>query len=173
MLTQEATQILQTRAERTASQPHKSAGAEVITALVAVIQHEQYALPITEITAVYQNVVIVPVPCAPAFVAGITNVRGHVLSVVDLGTLLGLPTREDAAGAALVVVDAGDASIGFRVEAVGEIVELALSSMNPITATMNLNQAQYLRGIFADGIALLDVRAILDDPRLADDESPD
>ena len=43
---------------------------EAITALIAVIQHERYALPITEITAVYQDVVIVPVPCAPEFVAG-------------------------------------------------------------------------------------------------------
>ena len=151
---------------------HEEVGAEVITALVAVIQHERYALPIAEITAVYQDVEIVPVPCAPEFAAGIANVRGHLLSVVDLGMLLGLPSRE-AESAALVVAEAGDTSLGFRVEAIDEIVELALSRLNPITPTMNLGQGQYLRGIFPDGIALLDVHAILNDPRLADDEVPE
>ncbi len=144
---------------------------EAITVLVAVIQHERYALPITEITAVYQNVVIVPVPCAPEFVAGVANVRGHILSVLDLGVLLGLPKGDDTAGVALIVVAADEASIGFRVEAIDEIAELTLSRLNPITPTMNLGQAQVLRGIFPDGTALLDVNAILADPRLAGDES--
>ncbi len=171
MLTQDELQILQTGSERTAAQRYEDDNVGVVTALVASIQHEHYALPITEITAVYQDVVIVPVPCAPEFAAGIANVRGHLLSVVDLGMLLGLPSRETA-GAALVVAEAGDVSIGFRVEAIDEIVELEMSRMNPITPTMNLGQGQYLRGIFPDGIALLDVSAILDDPRLADDESP-
>ena len=169
-LTQKEKQRLQMQVERTVSQPNKD-DATVVTALVASIQHEHYALPITDITSVYQNAVIVPVPCAPEFVAGVTNVRGHVLSVVDLGTLLGLPRSEDTDGAALVIAETDDSSIGFRVEAIDEIVELALSSMNPITPAMNFGQAHYLRGIFPDGIALLDVSAILDDPRLADDET--
>ncbi len=145
-LTQATTQNRPVLAEHTASHPTAEAGVEVITALVAIIQHEHYALPIAEITAVYQDVVIVPVPCAPDFVAGIANLRGHVLSVVDLGVLLGLPSRNDTAGAALVVAEADDASIGFRVEAVGEIVELALSSMNPITTTMNFESGALSAG---------------------------
>lgn len=156
-----------------AADPNSQADAEVVTVLIAAIQHERYALPIAEITAVYQNAVIVPVPCTPEFIAGITNVRGHVLSVVDLGLLLGLPGGDDSADAALIVAEADDDSIGFRVEAIDEIVELALSSLNPITPTMNLGQAQYLRGIFPDGTALLDVNAILDDPRLAGDGAPE
>ena len=163
--------LLQQRAERVAAPLQEEAGAEHMTALVIILHSERYALMLDAITIVYHNVAIVPVPCVPDFVAGIANVRGHLISVLDLAAVLGLECGKELAEAALVVAEAGDTRIGFRVETIGEVVELSMSQLNPVPNDINLAQPAYLQGLFPDGTALLNMRAILEVPRLVVDDS--
>jgi purine-binding chemotaxis protein CheW len=173
IFTREEWEILQLRAERVAAPLQEDDRAGYLTALIAVLRQEKYALPLDTITAVYERVVIVPVPCVPNFVAGIANVRGHILTVLDLAALLGLESSNNSAESAMLVTEADDGSIGFRVEAIGEVVELPMSQVNPVPTNMNIAQAEYLQGIFPDGTALLNLKAILNDSRLIIDEPPD
>lgn len=170
LFTQEELEILQMRAARVAAPLQEEDRTGHITALIVVIHHETYALPIESIKAVYQSINIVPVPCVPNIVAGIANVRGHLISVLDLAAVLGLESG-NASECGLVIADAGDSSIGFRVPTIGEVVDLPMSQMNPIPANMNVGQAEYLQGIFPDGTALLNLQAVLEDPRLVVDDS--
>ncbi|WP_119070695.1 chemotaxis protein CheW [Aggregatilinea lenta] len=171
LFSEEELALLRLRAERVAAPLQEEDRAGTLTALVVVLQGEKYALRIDAITVVYQHVAIVPIPCVPEFVAGIANVRGHLISVLDLAALLGLRRGEDAAEAALVVAETEDARIGFRVETIGEVVELAVSQLNPVPIDMNLAQSTYLQGLFPDGTALLNMQVILGDPRLIVDDS--
>jgi purine-binding chemotaxis protein CheW len=166
-------ELLRARAERVAAPLQDGHQLGRITALVAMLQREKYALPIDAITAVYQDVTVVPVPCVPEFVAGIANVRGRLISVLDLAAILGLESSGHNAQAALVLAEAGDTSVGFRIETVGEVVELQMNEINPVPANMNYEQAGYLVGLFPDGTAVLNMQAILDDPHLVVDESTD
>ena len=170
LFSQEEMALLQARAERVATplQPKDKEGD--INVLLVIMQGETYGLLLEAITAVYQDVTIIPIPCAPNFVAGIANVRGHLVSILDLAMLLGLEGSSNTSGAGLIVAEFEDAHIGFRVEVIGEVVELSTAGMNPVPANMNLAHPQYLRGIFPDGTALLDMKSVLNDPRLAVDE---
>ncbi len=166
----EELRLLQLRAERVATPIAEEDKAGSIAVLTTTIGKEHYALPIDTITAVYDDVLIIPVPGVPGFVAGIANVRGHIVSVLNLGSVLGLKS-EGKATSAMFVSETEAGSIGLCVESIGEVVELPTSQMNATPTNMNLDHPEYFQGIFLDGTALLNVNAILADPRLMVDDS--
>lgn len=162
--------ILHMRAERIAIPVQDEDRDGRVTALIIALEGEKYALPIDAITVVFRDIVVIPVPCVPQFVAGIANVRGHLVSVIDLAALMGLPTHSDDS-CALVVAESGDIRVGFRIESIGDVVELTMNQMGPVPSNINFASMECLVGIFPDGITLLDVKAILNDPRMVVDEA--
>jgi len=157
--------VLQARAERAARQLQAGRENGDLTTLVVTVRAETYALPIEAVVAVYENILVVPIPCTPPYVAGIANIRGHILPVLDLGTLLGAPPQPHNT-ASLVVVSDGDLSVALRVEGIGAVQALSTTRLNPFPANLDLVHTAYLRGTLSDGSVLLDIKAILNDPAL-------
>ena len=118
------------------------------------------------LTAVYLNHKIIPMPCVPSFVAGIANIRGEIMPVFDLAVLLKVPG--DDTKRALIVATSKDNSVAFCVEAVGETRTVQMSALR--TVPPMLNEA-YIGGISDDGMAMLNVEAIINDPALIVDQT--
>lgn len=163
-------EILRARAERVAHISQEDRGKTTLNALLVSIRQETYALPITAISNVYQGIPVIPVPCVPSHIAGVANVRGHILPVLDLAVLLGVPGEPAEEAANLIVANKGQMQVAFAVERIGEVVALPMDKLNPVPATIGLERAAYLEGVFTDGVALLDVEAVLSDPALMVDE---
>jgi purine-binding chemotaxis protein CheW len=157
--------LLQLRADRIAAPVSQDDQVGRIHVLTTTLGQEKYAFPIEAIAAVYDDVLIIPVPSVPSFVAGVANVRGHIVSVLNFGSLVGLGSTTSES-AAMLVVDSDDGNVGLRVESIGEVVELAANQMNPIPANMNLEHPEYFQGIFLDGTTLVNVKTMLSDARL-------
>lgn len=84
---------------------------------------EQYAFPIEGVLEVAAVGDVVPVPGATAAVLGVRNLRGQVIPVVDLATLLGLaPTGRLGR---IVVAEEGQRRAGLAVESIVEVGPLA------------------------------------------------
>lgn len=163
-------EVLRTRAKRAASTAQKSDAEETFTALHITLGGESYALPVELLRAVYENVTVVPVPCAPPSVAGIANIRGRIMPVLDLAVVLNVPRPKSDVVSALVVVSRGDFSLAFQVEGVREIMTFPTRSVGPLPVGGDtLERAGYLQGILPDGLTLLNVNAMLDDPALVVD----
>lgn len=162
---------LEARAKRVASAARET-GETVATALTLRVRGEHYALPIEALAVVQQGTPVIPVPCVPAYVAGVANVRGHVIAVLDLGTLLDVPGSSDAASTLVVasahggIAHQGGVTVGLRVEAVGDVIAYAVNSVAPVPANLDTQHAAYLQGVLATGATLLDIAALLDDPAL-------
>ncbi len=160
--------VLRARAERAARPLIDDRPGDRLMALIIRAGAETYALPVESIIAVHEDMAIIPVPCTPVHVAGIANVRGHILPVLDLPALLGMPAANGLATetAPLVILDGGELSVALRVDEIGSIEPLP--AMNPASVPTNLELARpaYLTGISPDGIALLDVKTLLNDPAL-------
>ena len=157
--------ILRARAERIANTQNEVQQGNVVSALVIKVGDETYGLPMEMLTAVYTNHTIIPVPCVPTFVAGIANIRGEIMPVFDLAVLLkvaGGDTRR-----ALIVASSEENSIAFCVEAVGEAKTVQLSELQAVPPMLN---DVYLQGISTDGMAMLNVEAIINDPALIVDD---
>lgn len=155
--------VLQERAERVAAPLQPPAADGRLAALLVSVCGERYALPVAAISGVVESPVIVPVPCSPPTIAGIANVRGHIVSVLCLAALLGLRADNAPAQPALVVAQTGEVGIGLRVDAIGEIAEFDRHALNPAAGSA---AGECLEGVFAEGVGLLNVQAILGDGRL-------
>jgi purine-binding chemotaxis protein CheW len=80
--------------------------------------NEHYAFPVGGVREIAKFGQITPVPGAPAVVLGVWNLRGDVMAVLDLATLLGLGGTEPGR---IVVVEEGDLHGGLAVESVVDV----------------------------------------------------
>ena len=67
--------------------------------------HELYALPITNVREVVKHMAITRIPRAPDYMPGIINLRGGVITVVDLGMRFGLGAVANPAEAFIIVIE--------------------------------------------------------------------
>jgi purine-binding chemotaxis protein CheW len=160
-------------AEKTSDAPEDLARIEM---MVIMLGSETYGLPLQALTAAYQVDVnlttpVVPVPCTPPYVAGIANIRGHVVPVIDLAVLLGLPANGAAGSTGIVVVANETATMAFRVDRIGDATLARLGELMPVSGLFDLAKTEYLQGTLPDGTILLNIDAILTDSTLIVDET--
>ena len=169
--TKEELKILQARTELAAKtadgQDDNTTGA-----LTLAIWNEKYALNVDTLTAVYENIAVIPVPCVPSFISGVANVRGHIIPVLELGVLLNIPPRNEVEMTGLVVASWEAMVIAFRVEAIGDVITFTDNEVESIPSNLDAMQAGYLQGILPGGVGLLDIEAILSNPDLIINETP-
>ena len=152
--------ILAKRAERAARSIDDQGVGDPLSVLIVSVGRESYAIPTNLIAGVYEDAWFVPVPCTPAFVAGITNIRGHILTVLGLASFLNIASDESSL-TLLVVTSHEDLRVAFAVAEVGTTQTVSAASFVPIPDSASLAQHSYLKGLLADGTALLDVEAVL------------
>ena len=116
---------------------------------------EQYALPVEAVTEVDELGDVTPVPGAPAEVAGVRNLRGQVIPVIDLAAMLELGT--EARQERIVVAEHGDRRAALAVEQVEGVEELPEASQ--AAASDYLTGAALVHG---ELVGILRVEAMLD-----------
>lgn len=163
-------EVLQARAKRIAGATGDDQEVDSVTALIITAHGESYALPLETITAVYSDISSIPVPCVPRFVAGVANIRGHIVPVIDLAVLLGVP-GETSETPLLVAAASDEMNIAFCVDTIGEVVLLLREKLSPVPETITGAQATYLQGALSDGTVLLDVETMLRDSALMVNET--
>jgi len=128
---------------------------------------EAYALPIMQVKEIIRVPEIVGVPGAPYFIAGVINIRGSVLPVINLRRKLSLPEKEGDEGTRIVVVETNAGPTGLIVDAVREVRKISVSLIAETPAVLRAQVAtRYLRGVVRTKekeqlILLLDLEHIL------------
>lgn len=105
---------------------------------------QQYAIAILKVLEVLSGVDIEPVPCAPPTVLGVINLRGSIVTVLDLGVWLGL--EQTATNHCIIVVNHEDQAVGVRVDRILEVLDIQQSAINPVPATAASNTANTVLG---------------------------
>ena len=127
----------------------------------------EFGLDLSAVQEVVRYPRITPVPFAPPYVAGITNLRGNLLPVVDARTRFNLPIKERTDADRVVVVNLNGSPIGLVVDAVREVMHLGQEEYSqPPPAVHGMDQ-HYVRSVVRrdDGkrlILVLDHQHILD-----------
>lgn len=96
-----------------------------------------------------------PLPHAPDYVRGVINLRGVVLPVIDLKARLGRGRTEADAKHVIIVVKAGDRTMGLLVDAVSDILTTTAADIQPTPELARDEQSE-----FVEGIAVLDQRMV-------------
>jgi purine-binding chemotaxis protein CheW len=144
----------------------KLASEDSQTALLAtfLVRDALCALDAVSIQEVIRLGPLTPVRHAPPAVAGIVNLRGKIVTVLDLGLRLGFPAIVPAAESRIFIMEDGNEFIGLLVDRVDEVVEVDPTQLQPPPANLSPRQARFLQGICRTGnrvITLLDTAAVL------------
>ena len=119
-------------------------------------------------TVLIQEVVMVgeltPARHAPEYVAGIRNLRGRIITVIDLCVRLGLGSVEIGPESRILIADWKGEPIGLLVDRVADAIPVEAGALQPAPPNLHGVQMQKLRGVFHSGerlAALLDLTAVL------------
>jgi purine-binding chemotaxis protein CheW len=107
---------------------------------------------------------VTPVCYAPEEVLGIVNLRGKIVTIVDLGLRLGFPKAMAGGDSRIFIIEDRNEFIGLLVDRVDEVVEVERDHWQPPPANVNGAQARFFKGVCRVGgrvITLLDAGEIL------------
>jgi purine-binding chemotaxis protein CheW len=108
---------------------------------------------------------ITPVPLAQPEIAGLINLRGEVLTAIDLRTRLGLPPAETEREPVNVVVRVGDEPVSLLVDEIGGVLEVSQVPFEATPSTVDERVRDLLLGAFTlpDKLLLaLNAKKVLD-----------
>jgi purine-binding chemotaxis protein CheW len=89
---------------------------------------------------------LTPIPCCPNHIVGNMNLRGEIVTLVDIRKVLNLPTTPVTVGSQAVVVQVDDIVAGLPVDQVLEMVSLNSADMTPLAGIRSDFGEQYIRG---------------------------
>jgi purine-binding chemotaxis protein CheW len=133
--------------------------------VTAVIGGQLFGLPILRVQDVFAPGRVTGVPLAPPEIAGVLNLRGRIVTLIDLGRRLGLADGEKRGPAMAIGVESRGESYGLLIDSIGEVQKLDEDTREPNPLNLDAALADVSAGIFRlDGqlLVLLDVDRVLD-----------
>jgi purine-binding chemotaxis protein CheW len=116
-----------------------------------------------------------PVPCCPKHVVGNMNLRGNVLTLIDIRTLLNMQAGRPTESTKVMVADAGDIQAGVVVDELFDVIYLKPADLTPLSSDAGAIGEKFIKGTVFYGnrmMAMLDLEKILDWEGLAVNEEP-
>ena len=108
---------------------------------------ETYGINVMQVQEVLRYTEIAPVPGAPAYVLGIINLRGNVVTVIDTRHRFGLVGAEVSDQTRIVIIEADSHVVGILVDAVAEVVYLRQSEIETAPNVGNDESAKFIQGV--------------------------
>lgn len=119
---------------------------ELITLAVINLGNEYFGLDLELIREFTDIGNLTPIPCCPNHIVGNMNLRGEIITLVDIRNVLNLPTAPVRVGSPTVVVEVNDIVAGLPVDQVLEMAYLNSADMTPLSGIQSDLGQQYLRG---------------------------
>jgi len=124
--------------------------------VVFELGNENYGVNIASVESIIKMQAITKIPHSKDFVAGVTNLRGKVLPVVELRKRFGLPEGEAGKNNRIIIISVNEIEVGMIVDGVSEVLTIQEENVvptPPITATIDSS--------FITGIAKVEQRLII------------
>ena len=143
-----------------------NAGADSVIEYVTVLLGGQlFGLPISRVQDVFMPERLTRVPLARPEIAGVLNLRGRIVTAIDMRCRLGLPKLDDKRPPMAVGIECKGESYGLLIDAVGEVLKLDDNAREPNPVNLDSRLAQISAGVHRlDGqlLVILDVERVLD-----------
>lgn len=114
-----------------------------------LVDELHFGVPVEHVQEVLRYQEMTPVPLAPAVVAGLINLRGHIVTALDLRARLGLaPRGPDDRTAMNVVIRIGDSTVSLLVDDIGDVVEVEQGSFESTPPTLHASIRSLVGGVY-------------------------
>lgn len=158
--------VLETRLEHRARQyaaPVKQqanyAEADIYNVLVFTLGEERYGVDVKVVRSVRQLTHVTRVPGSPAFYRGVVNVRGSIITLLDLHQFFNHADNYETAPHEMIVCTTGDLQLGILAHHVEEVRTIPRDQVEYVDMT-------YARGVTRERIVILDIDTLFSDERL-------
>ena len=135
--------------------------AEYVTAMIG---GQLFGLPISRVQDVFMPDRITRVPLSAPEIAGVLNLRGRIVTAIDMRRRLGLPPRTDDKPSMAVGIELKGESYGLLIDTVGEVMKLGEDTREPNPVNLDARLARVSAGVHRlDGqlMVILDVDYVL------------
>ncbi len=164
---EETQRILKARARALAQKPVPTeAAGECIEVVEFLLAGEHYAIESQYIQEVYPLENLTPLPCTPAFVLGIVNVRGEILSVIDIRRFFDLPQQGLTDLSKVIIVRSQEMEIGILADAILGARSIARADIQASLPTLTGIREDYLTGVTRERVVILDAAKLLSDKKI-------
>ena len=129
------------------------------------IDGQSFGIPILQVQDIVEPRMITPVPLAPSAIAGVMNLRGRIVTVINLRRCLGLEDRAETERRMSITVEYKGDLYTMLVDEIGDVCDLSRRDFENPPATLTESIRQLCTGIFRlkdDLLVVLDVERVLD-----------
>lgn len=120
---------------------------EVLRWVTFQLDKEMYGVNVMQVREVLRYSDIAPVPGAPAYVLGIINLRGNVVSVIDTRMRFGLPPAEVTDNTRIMIIESERQTVGILVDSVAEVVDLNTKDIDDTPNVGTEESAKFICGV--------------------------
>lgn len=132
---------------------------EVYHVITFSLGSERYGVDVATIRSVRTADHIARIPAVPKFYRGVINMRGQIVSVLDLRYFFDMPVDERISPREIVVVEAADLTLGLVADHVEDVLTIPRVAVEPV-------DARYARGVTMGRLVVLDIETLFSDDRL-------
>jgi purine-binding chemotaxis protein CheW len=140
-------------------------GSTTIQYVTVMIAEQLFGLPISQVHDVFMPDSMTRVPLSSPEVAGVLNLRGRIVTAIDMRRRLNLPPRKNGANTMAVGIEFKGESYGLIIDSVGEVLDLDVNEREPRPANLDSRWAMISSGVHRlDGqlLVVIDVAQLLE-----------
>jgi purine-binding chemotaxis protein CheW len=164
---EEEQDILRARARSLAREPlREETATERVEVLQFLLAYETYGIEMTYVRETRPLRDLTPLPCTPPFVLGLINVRGQIMSVIDLKKFFGLPEKGLTDLNKVIIISDGEMEFGILADNVLGVRSLPLAELQPSLPTLTGVREEYLKGLTRERTVVLDGKKLLGDRKI-------
>lgn len=144
---------------------NESVDENVTEYVTALIGDQLFGLPISRVQDVFMPDRLTRVPLASPEIAGVLNLRGRIVTAIDMRCRLGLPRRDDGKPSMAVGIEYKGESYGLLIDTVGEVLKLADNTREANPVNLDARLAHVSAGVHRldkQLLVILDVDRVLD-----------
>lgn len=134
---------------------------EIISVVEFLLMPERYALEGNFVSEVFFLKEITAIPGTPPFVMGVINLRGKIVSVINLKSLFNLKDKGLTDLNKVIVLKNEEMEFGIVSDSIVGNKNIEVNTLSSPPMTLDHNGAQYITGITPDGLILLDAAKLL------------
>ena len=136
---------------------------EYVEVLEFLLAHEMYGIELKYVREVYPLKELTPILAIPAFVLGIVNVRGEILSVIDIKKFFDLPEKGLTDLNKVIILHSADMEFGILADSIIGVRNILLSELKTSLPTLTGIREEYLKGVTKEREIILDGGKLLSD----------
>ena len=128
--------------------PEKKGVKDEVQMVVFMIRDEEFGVEISQVKEILKLVSITRMPRSPQFIEGVINLRGQIITVVDLAKRFSLETQGQTENSRIMVVEVGESTVGMIVDSVSEVIRLPSANIEKTPALIETSiHERYITGV--------------------------